>query len=803
MRLVESVVDRLAEEVQQDYPPSTNRLLQISEQLPTLFPELRDLLLQYPTVPSREVIAPFSVPQVLRLEDAARHSPFPPIHSLIGYFVIDPRRQLNAIGTGELLARLNQVRAVDVAYRESEVRNATLPKVTPSDETIYPAGYHGHFFGSFEGINAIDPAVWGLYDGGKVGFVDLEAGWNLNHDDLPKPAPPFFNQNSSSEQSHGAAALGVVVGQDNGKGVVGIAPNATLRKVVSHIRPGAMLGDMDNWDIVAAILDALSPGVLVPGDVLLIEIETLGDDANIGYPIEVAPLWFDAIRLASGYGVVVIEAAGNGDVLYVGRNLDQWSGDWQGVPTGRKLMPGVPDSDSGAIVVSGCVAAIGPPEAHVRMASQNYGQRVDCYAWGEKVYTAGYGDLNEGPTANQWYTPNFDGTSAASAIIAGAALLVQDMHEKSWGWRLSPAQLRQVLRDWYAGTKIVDASGTRIGVMPDLGQIAVKLGAVPDVYLRDSVNDAGVVPSTKVFQSPDIILRNAMIPNPGNVLGQGSQLANQVPANDPVIPNTDNYVYLRIRNRSGVAAPAVKADVYWSEASSLVAPIDWKPIGQINGGTIAGGGDLHVVGPLTWHPVPGKYPASGHGCLVAVLDQVQDPKPPSLPAAIGTTALGWDEFLRYVGANNNVAWRNFIVVPPAPVPPPPPWQFCIRGSWGEAREFELVLLAELPDQARLAWEAPRALGALMERAGGDRLHRGEATESGMRFELTGTGRLVLPSILLERRAEHRCQLHLNLPDRQGSGEGFVAIRQLYQGIPVGQLTWCIRSPEKERAGGEK
>ncbi|MBA3260454.1 MAG: hypothetical protein H0T68_13430, partial [Gemmatimonadales bacterium] len=241
-----------------DYPPARNRLLQLAELLPHVLAELKSFLLQYPGLRSREVIAPFAVPYVLMLEGRAWHSPYPPLHSLIGYFSIDGRGQLDALGLAALQSELQAIPSVDLVYPETDLRAAA--PVTPGNETMYPQAYHGHFHGSFEGINAVAPTVWGLYDGSGVGFVDLEAGWNLNHVDLPQPPPPVFNSNVATAASHGTAVLGIVVGQDNSKGIVGIAPGAKVRKLASHIQAPAPPNDMSKWEIAPAILDSLSPG---------------------------------------------------------------------------------------------------------------------------------------------------------------------------------------------------------------------------------------------------------------------------------------------------------------------------------------------------------------------------------------------------------------------------------------------------------------------------------------------------------------------------------------------------------------
>ncbi len=771
-----------------------NRLLQVVRQISSLdyLRRLAEILSDYPDAVSFPAIASTPESLVIDLERIAEDSPFPPLHSLRAYYIIDPRGRMGAMATNRLLAQLQVAPGVEIAYREPNVRNAA-PPVTPGNETIYPTGPQ-HFSGNSWGINAVAPSVWDKYDGAGIGFADLESGWNLSHTDLPQPQPPLYGLNVG-DHNHGAAVLGIVVAQDNGKGVVGIAPGATLKKVLSHLRQAIPPWPMDAWDIVGAILDALSPGVLVPGDVLLIEIQTVNEDGMLNYPIETNPLWFDAIRLAVGNGIIVIEPAGNGDSSSVGRNLDAWNGDWKSTPTGRTLKGGDALSDSGAIIVSGChraIVTVAGTKAHRHMSELNYGTRVTCYAWGEWVYSCGYGILSEPPdTVDDYYTDRFRATSAASAIIAGAAILVQQMHEQTFNWRLSPTQMRALLGNPSLGTPVVDANDVQIGVMPNLEAVAAKLGAVPDVYLRDSVGDAGVVPNASVFQSPDIIVRRVpSLDIPGD-FGEGSPSANVVTANDPILANADNHIYVRVRNRAAVDAPLVTATIYWSEASPLVAPIDWHLIAQINVGTVLAGGALHVAAPYNWRPAPGQLPAGGHGCFIVVLDQALDPRPPSLPAVVGTTNLGWTEFLAYVGNNNNVAWRNFDVVfaPPAMWAPMP---FYLRGSWDEPREFCLELDAELPAGAQLRWELPEALARAVECASGGRVRGRVDSELGVGLELRAPGRIVIENLGLEPRVRYECQLQVRLPEaRTSHDEHFVILRQLYEGVCVGQLTWAV------------
>jgi hypothetical protein len=95
-----------------------------------------------------------------------------------------------------------------------------------------------------------------------------------------------------------------------------------------------------------------------------------------------------------------------------------------------------------------------PPYEHTRSDTTNFGSRVDCFAWGANVATLD--------------TALFTGTSAASAIIAGAALVVQGV-SNARGNALRPEALRDALKK--DGTESKDPPQDRIGVMPDLDKV--------------------------------------------------------------------------------------------------------------------------------------------------------------------------------------------------------------------------------------------------------------------------------------------------------------------------------------------
>lgn len=289
--------------------------------------------------------------------------------------------------------------------------------------------------------------------GDQIAVADVEGGWNRSHEDLPgnrmvhaggRPIDRYW-------EAHGTAVLGEIAARDNGFGMLGIAPDVEQIVTASIGRIGA-----------AAAIDA-AQARLEAGDVLLIELHGIGP-RNRFIPVEFWDDIYEAVKLATARGVVVIAAAGNG-----GEDLDHPAYAGKLDRAGR---------DSGAILVgAGAPAAEGFVDRS-RLDFSNYGSRVDVQGWGRRVASLDYGDLQGCDTHGRKYTELFSGTSSASPIVVGAAVLVQSVLEAAGRPRLGPRAMRQLLSA--TGSAQVDGphgpKTQRIGPRPDLARAFEALG---------------------------------------------------------------------------------------------------------------------------------------------------------------------------------------------------------------------------------------------------------------------------------------------------------------------------------------
>jgi len=285
-------------------------------------------------------------------------------------------------------------------------------------------------------------------DGAGVRIADCEYGLNVDHEDLcdiiMEPGqtihPDVFQ---AGWDRHGTAVAGVLYGGDNGYGVTGLAPQAEMHFFSEWTEQGGFR----RAECIAAAMAALDAG-----DVILLEMQAFGP-SNILSPAEFDLHVWTLTQTATDAGIIVVAAAGNG-----GTNLD-----------GPAFSSYLDRGDSGAILVGAGTAST----VHLPLSFSNYGSRVNVQGWGHVVFTTGYGEFAQhGGDANQRYTAVFNGTSSASALVAGACAALQSAVLQETGTVLTPMQMRDVLIDtgWpQTGTQHIGPAPNVVAALRSLG----------------------------------------------------------------------------------------------------------------------------------------------------------------------------------------------------------------------------------------------------------------------------------------------------------------------------------------------
>lgn len=385
----------------------------------------------------------------------------------------------------EVAEVVRQNPAVLATYIQPVTELPMLNEMLPSSATPPPftpdfTGRQVYLNPSPDGIDARYAWSQSGGKGAEVQIIDIEWAWNLTHEDLIHQQTPLFagapRNGSVNGRSHGTAVLGVTSAGDNGFGVTGICPDATVQTITN-------IGGITAAEAIQTAAEMLNPG-----DILILEMHRPGPRFNFaprddqrGYiAVEWWPYDFAAMQYAGSRGIVVVEAAGNG-----AEDLDSSIYDisasfpptWQN-PFRRNPI------DSGAILVG---AGAPPPGTHgrdngparARLDYSNYGALLDAQGWGWEVTTCGYGDLQGGRDENLWYTDEFGGTSSATPIVAAALACVQGVRKANGRAVCTPTQLRYLLRqntgspqqdgptDPVTGA-ITNPQTQRIGSLPDL-----------------------------------------------------------------------------------------------------------------------------------------------------------------------------------------------------------------------------------------------------------------------------------------------------------------------------------------------
>lgn len=365
-----------------------------------------------------------------------------------------------------------------VWQRIGAARENAESAVDPGRPDARCVGHPGHLDPAPAGVGAAHAAQFLGGNGAGQHFIDVEQGWTVTHDCLiaHRIGSPLTGRIDDASRPHGTAVLGIVCGTSSDGGCAGIAPGLESVHVSSCLddRAGAVGAAIDK------LIEINSRSVHGGGGVLLIEAQALFAAPRGGMdhlPLEALPEIHELIVKATRAGITVVEAAGNGRETGFsdqGIDLDAYA-DEKGEHILRRDSP---HGDSGAIIVGAARSSVDGGR-HGRFPSSNYGSRIDCYAWGQHVVTPS--STTRPPFSTSTCARDFGETSAAAAIVAGVALLVQGVAAMARpGFRLRPARLREILNDRALGTRCLARDGD-IGVMPDLAKILCPrvLGAAP------------------------------------------------------------------------------------------------------------------------------------------------------------------------------------------------------------------------------------------------------------------------------------------------------------------------------------
>jgi serine protease len=632
----------------------------------------------------------------------------------------------------------------------------------------------GYLDPSPDGIDA--EYAWSFVGGAGAGqrFIDLERGWTLNHEDIVAHGITLLHGTLlDSSRGHGTSVLGEVCAVDNALGCVGIVPNIASVDVVSYngsTRPNAILAAIANLNF---------------GDVLLLEAQVWLNGTNLLGPIEAYDAEYEAIRLATALGIIVVEAGGNGtnNGSPPPLNMDTYT-----TLSGQAIFNRDPDNpdfrDSGAIIVTAATSTA----PHTRLAYGPHGGRIDCYAWGENINTLS----SDAAGATTAYRTTFGGTSGASPIITGAALAVQGRAEAQFDFRFSPRQMRTILSNPATGTLPDIAETTQISVMPNLRSIfETVFNTAPDIYIRDFVGDAGEPHTGAISASPDIILMPTAVANPQVTFGAGSGTENNAALGSRAEIGQDNFIYVRVLNQGGSPGTNVEASVFWSPVATLVTPDLWTLAGTTILPNVPIGEQLTVSDAIVWPQA--DIPSAGHYCFIGLVGNAADPAPGL------ADFLNWNNFRRFIRENNNVAWKNFNVEdnnPDVGDPTVPEGfkalKFLAPGAPDKARFMTLEVIGKLPDGSKAVLEVPLVFYELLHgchQLGKVSIDRKRAV---VLIPINPHGRMQLGEVLFPVKSRTALQLLVQIPEEHRKQTYQIAVRQIWEREEVGRVTWQLQ-----------
>jgi hypothetical protein len=310
----------------------------------------------------------------------------------------------------------------DIPYWKKKLKELPEVKIV-FEESIFHSGFTPTDPGfsdaqeawAFKAIRAYE--AWDQNRGNsKIVIAVLDDGFDMTHPEFAGRMIRPWNVISrdalvgtnGGRNKHGTHVAALVAGNiNNGKGVSGVAPQCMIMPVqISDAN-----GIMSTTGIISGFLYSIKHGANVINMSLGMRWSNLIKNSSLQYQEELArtlypeeaAFWDELYAYAEDYGVVVIQAAGNDEVL---ASID-------------------PMKRSVKTIVVGSTDPL-----NAKSSFSNFGSRTDVSAPGTSIYSALPG--------NQYGF--MEGTSMASPIVAGAAGLLLSVNPK-----LTPAEVKDIL----------------------------------------------------------------------------------------------------------------------------------------------------------------------------------------------------------------------------------------------------------------------------------------------------------------------------------------------------------------------
>ena len=379
-------------------------------------------------------------------------------------FLVSKQAKQNPIKITNQLQKLSEVLAA-----EPNIIIEQEPHYRPKDSLYAQQWYLNHNGGNqlVAGSHISVEQAWDTTRGVRSIIVAVvDDSFDLNHPDFQGNgkivAPRDLKENDflplpgEKETSHGTACAGLAVAEENGAGIVGVAPGCAMMPIrTTGFLDDQSIEDVFNWTV--------EKGASV--------ISCSWGASAVYFPLSIrqrAAISHAATNGRNGKGCVIVFAAGNTNRPINGTINEQ---NWP-----KNIVKGNTNWLSGFAVHPDVITVSASTSLNKKAAYSNWGDNISVCApsnnappgmWFQEtgfVYTQpaivsslfGLGILTADQLGAAGYdagnfTNNFGGTSSATPIVAGVAALVLSANPD-----LTAQQVKQILQD--TADKIIDNS---------------------------------------------------------------------------------------------------------------------------------------------------------------------------------------------------------------------------------------------------------------------------------------------------------------------------------------------------------